>query len=199
MRPKPDRCPLLGIPPELRDLIFEYALKSEKTLVSFRLDDYQRDSFAQAVQPALTKVSQQIRRESIPLWYSCNDFVLHSEAAKANDARKWLLCNETQLPKLRQISFWMRYVTLENRVKSANGAICITLKRVNLSSDWTVDDEWRWITVVRKPEALERDAKFLIEHLRQLLQEDWPDKLSVAGIHGLLTDLREGYVKEKAA
>ena len=61
---------------------------------------------------------------------------------------------------------------------------------------WKVDEQWRWITVVRRPAALENDAKLLVGHLRTLLEEPTL-QLDGYGFYGLLTDLRTCYVKEK--
>ena len=197
-RPQSGRCHLLELPPELREAIYAFALVSYKPTVTFKLDRYQQDTYTQANQPPLTRVSRQIRQETLPVWYGGNDIVLHAEGGKADDARKWLVRHEQHLPKLRQVSFWIRYVTPANRYSSSNGAIAVRLRRdPGRGGAWRVEDGWRWITVVRKPEEVARDAKFLVGHLRELLREDWPDQLSAAGLHGLLADLRVGYVRQK--
>ncbi|KAI7091438.1 hypothetical protein KC356_g669 [Hortaea werneckii] len=204
-RPKSGRCFLLELPPELRDLIYEYTFQSSdpssNRMVTFKLDHYQRDTLTQAVQPPLLLTNRQIRQESLPLFYSSQIFILHSEGSKADDARRWLRGNEAHLQRLRQLEIWIRYTTPANRFTSSNGAVGITLHRnahdVN-SGEWKVpDDGWRWITVVRKPANLETDAAFLIQEVRRLLQEEWPGKLTAAGLYGVLVDLREVYVKEK--
>ncbi|KAI7333552.1 hypothetical protein KC354_g18089 [Hortaea werneckii] len=204
-RPRSGRCFLLELPPELRDLIYEYTLQSDSKsnqMVTFKLDHYQRDTLTQAVQPPLLYLNHQIRQESLPLFYSSQTFILHSEGIKADDARRWLRCSEPHLPKLRQLEIWIRYTTPANRFTSSNGAVGITLHRdrhdVNTGGEWRVrEDGWRWITVVRKPANLETDAAFLIREVRRLLQEEWPGKLTAAGLYGVLVDLREVYVKEK--
>lgn len=186
----------LELPPELRDLIFEFALTSGRTLVTFRLDDYQRDSYLQATQPSLARVNRQLRHESLPIYYACNDFVLHTEGSKADDARRWLLCNEPHLPKLRRVSYWVRCITLANQLMSSQGAMSISMMWDAMNDCWKVDEQWRWITVVRRPAALENDAKLLVGHLRTLLEEPTL-QLDGYGFYGLLTDLRTCYVKEK--
>ncbi|KAI7552693.1 hypothetical protein KC331_g1717 [Hortaea werneckii] len=210
-RPKPGRCLLLELPPELRDLIYEYTVQSESPsnqMVTFKLDPYQRDTLTQAIQPSLLRTNRQIRQETLPLFYRSQTFILHSEGTKADYARRWLVGNEPHLQKLRQIELWIRYTTPANRFTSSNGAVGITLYRDLHDEDnnggrgvggWGVrDDGWRWITVVRKPGNLEDDAGFLIREVRRLLKEDeWPGKLTAAGLYGVMADLREGYVKEK--
>ncbi|KAI7158576.1 hypothetical protein KC349_g4787 [Hortaea werneckii] len=211
-RPKPGRCLLLELPPELRDLIYEYTLKSEShsnQMVTFKLDPYQRDTLTQAVQPSLLLTNRQIRQESLGIFYRSQTFILHSEGTKADYARRWLVSNEPHLQKLRQIELWIRYTTPANRFTSSNGAVGITLYRDphdekknngggGVGGEWRVkDDGWRWITVVRRPGNLANDAGFLIREVRRLLKEEWPGKLTAAGLYGVMADLREGYVKEK--
>ncbi|KAI6806636.1 hypothetical protein KC332_g1619 [Hortaea werneckii] len=204
-RPKSGRCLLLELPPELRDLIYEYTLQSNpgpNQLVTFKLDHYQRDTLTQAVQPPLLHLNRQIRQETLPLFYSTQLFILHSEGTKADDARRWLMCNAPHLRRLRHLEIWIRYTTPANRFTSSNGAVGIMLHRdrndESSGGEWNVqEDGWRWITVVRKPANLEIDAAFLIREVRRLLREDWPGKLTAAGLYGVLVDLREGYVKEK--
>ncbi|KAI6833488.1 hypothetical protein KC340_g2865 [Hortaea werneckii] len=212
-RPKPGRCLLLELPPELRDLIYEHTFPSESPSnqrVTFKLDPYQRDTLTQAVQPSLLRTNRQIRQESLGIFYRSQTFILHCEGSKADDARKWLVSNEPHLRKIRQIELWIRYTTPANRFTSSNGAVGITLSRdlhdknnnnggSGGDGGWKVrEDGWRWITVVRKPGNVEDDAGFLIREVRRLLQEDeWPGKLTAAGLYGVMADLREGYVKEK--
>ncbi|KAI6912490.1 hypothetical protein D0867_15750 [Hortaea werneckii] len=208
-RPKPGRCLLLELPPELRDLIYEYTLQSESPsnqMITSKLDPYQRDTLTQAVQPSLLLTNRQIRLESPGIFYRSQTFILHCEGTKADDARRWLVSNEPHLRKIRQIELWIRYTTPANRFTSSNGALGILLHRdphdeKNNSGGgggWKVrDDGWRWITVVRKPGNLENDAGFLIREVRRLLEEEWPGKLTAAGLFGVMSDLREGYVKER--
>ncbi|KAI7569872.1 hypothetical protein KC317_g2945, partial [Hortaea werneckii] len=204
-RPKSGRCHLLELPPELRDLIYEYTLQSSDSsnrMVTFKLDHYQRDTLTQAVQPPLLHLNRQIRQETLPLFYSTQLFILHSEATKADDARRWLMCNARHLRRLQHLEIWIRYTTPANRFTSSNGALGITIHRdrndESNGGEWKVrEDGWRWITVVRKPANLADDAAFLIREVRRLLREEWPGKLTAAGLYGVLVDLREGYVKEK--
>lgn len=193
------RCRLLELPPELRDAIFEFALTSEKTIVTFRLDGYQKDSYTQAIQPPLTQVNRQVRHESIPIYYASNDFVLHTEGNKSDDARRWLVCNERYLLKLRRVSLWVRYAAITHDRSSSNGALSIAMWRDVTAGCWKVDDEWRWITVVRKPAALQSDAKLLLQHLRSLLVNESTSHLSADGFTELLQDLRTHYMSIKSA
>lgn len=62
---------------------------------------------------------------------------------------------------------------------------------------WKVDDQWRWITVVRRPSALEIDADFVIGRLRSLLVNESTSHLSAVGFVDLISGLRMEYVKSK--
>lgn len=63
---------LLTLPAEIRAHIFQHVLtETEKPLVTFRLDDFQRECYACSIQPALTRVSRQIRCESLPVRVNC--------------------------------------------------------------------------------------------------------------------------------
>ena len=188
---------LLDLPTEIRDLIFAFALTSEKPLVAFKLDDYQRDSYKEATQPPLTQVNRQIRHESLPIFYDCNDIILHTDSSKATDTRRWLTCVETRLDKLQRLSFWIRYVTLTNHWSASNGAISIFLQRSKAEGVWKVEDRWKWITVTRKPSIAERDARFLISELRKMLVEDCERLESAQGVFETMVDLKMLYVKEK--
>ena len=188
---------LLDLPQEIRDLIYEFALTSIKSVVAFRLDEYQRPSYQEAIQPPLTRSSRQIRRESLPVFYDCNDIVLHTEGSKMQDTQRWLNCIEPRLPMLNRISLWVRYVTLTNEVSPSNGAISISMRRTKPDGMWIVDDDWQWITVTRKPSIAQRDAKFLVGELRRMLEEDAGYVGSAEGFVALMAELRMFYAKEK--
>lgn len=145
------QCRLLDLPAELRDTIFEYALTADKPLVSFRLDNYQRESYQEATQPPLTRVNRQIRQESLPIFYQNNYVVLHAEAPKIDDTQRWLECIESKIALIQRMSFWIRYVTLTNDRSAGSGAISISIRRSKAHPIWLVDEDWRWVTVTRRP------------------------------------------------
>ncbi|CAK4032274.1 Hypothetical predicted protein [Lecanosticta acicola] len=188
---------LLNLPAEIRNLIFEYAVTSQKTVVTFRPDHFQRDSFTAATQPPLTRVSRQVRSESLPIYYECNDFVLHTESPKADDALIWLTCNWLHLRKLRRLSFWIRYVPSANSRASSQGAICVTMVRPKKNSAWEVNKHWSWVTVVRKPAGLEDDVKLMLEKLDTMTREVSREDANPDGYFRLMTDLRAFYIQEK--
>ena len=98
------KATLFELPRELRDLIYDLALHSDKPLVTFRVDDYQRESYVEAIQPGLTRISRQVRKESLPVFYSTNAFILHSDEPKLVDTQQWLKCIENRLPSMLHIS-----------------------------------------------------------------------------------------------
>ena len=197
LRFKRSRSRLLNLPPELQDLIFGFAVTLEKPVVTFRLDEYQKNGYQEAIQPALTRVNRQTREQSLPLFYELNDFILHAETPKIVDTRRWLQCVRSYLPRLLKLSLWIRYVTLTNDRSASNGAIAVSLRRSKSDEQWKVDNEWKWITVTRPPQLLASDAKFLARGLDRMLTES-PDCLdSVEGMLGVMTDLKLFYIKEK--
>lgn len=191
------RCLLLELPPELRDAIYEYACTSDATTVTFRLDKYQQGTYQEAIQPALTRVNRQVRVESLPVYYACNDFVMHTEESKAKDASRWLECNEPHLLALRRVSLWVRYVPVAHDLASSQGAFSITMERDATEGRWKVDDMWKWITVVRKPATVEGDAAFLTGLLRNMLVNGLTSHISSKEFSNLLTDVRLKYLNRK--
>lgn len=186
----------LELPAEIRDLIYEHALRSLKPTVTFHLDHFQKDSYQEASQPPLTRVNRQVRRESLKIFYEVNDFILHTEGPKWIDARKWLRCYEAQIPNLLKVSLWIRYVTLTNP-KDSNGAISVQLMRANDKEPWRVSYHWQWITVTRKPQGIESDARFLMEMLSWMVADESHDLSTSEGFISMMADLRLSYIKEK--
>lgn len=131
------------------------------------------------------------------MYYECNDFVLHSEAPKAEDALRWLRCNHAYLGVLRRLSFWIRYVPLTHQRASSQGAIGVSIARPRKNDPWTVDDDWKWITVVRKPAELKGDAKFIQGKLRDLAPDVSKEKAGPDDYAAFMTDVRLFYVQEK--
>lgn len=193
---KNSRSGFMNLPQEIRDLIFEFALTSSKPMVSFRLDEYQRQGYEEAVQPPLTRVNRQIRKESLPIFYDCNNIALHTEKSKIDDTQRWLQCIESKLSMLNRISLWIRYVTLTHEVTPSNGAMSITMQRTKPDGIWSVH-EWCWVTVKKMPSIVRRDAEFLIGKLRTMLQDEPSYVASAEGFFGLMSDLKTFYIKEK--
>jgi len=63
----------LDLPPELRDHIYESAVYTGTLYPSTRRES----SSNQATQPPITRASRQLRKESLPLFYSTNSFAMH--------------------------------------------------------------------------------------------------------------------------
>jgi hypothetical protein len=181
---------LAKLPPEIRATIFEYTLTRHQ-LLTFRLDRFQREYYIPATQPALTRVSRQLRSESLPIFYESNDFVIHTESPQTLDARRWLEHNRTYLPLLRRISFWLRYVPF--------GAIQVTITRARKHDPWKVGDRWKWITVVREPPGLTDDVAYLLEKLRELVPLVSEEDAGPEDYFGMVSQLRKEYVRMKAS
>lgn len=197
-RPAQNQSPLLELPAELREAIFELAVVSEKPIVTFKLDQYQKDSYQEARQPAITRVSRQVRSESLPIYYDCNNFVIHTEGAKSDDASRWLMCNEKHLNALRHLTFWIRYIPFVHERLSSQGALGISLARPVKRGCWKVDDRWKWITVVRKPQTLASDAEFLIGHFKKALVNESTVFIGSEAFVEMIEGVRKQYAKEKS-
>ena len=188
---------LLGLPAELREQIFIYAVSSKKPVVTFRLDSYQRDSYQEAVQPSITRVSRQVRREALPLFYDANEFVVHSEGSKVEDALMWFRCSQPHLPRLFRLAIWVRYIPLPTEHAASSGAMSVTMRHNVHSGVWEVDEEWRWITVVRRPAQLAFDGELLVRILSDLIAAKSRITMSVEDYATLLENLRMAYFKDK--
>jgi hypothetical protein len=188
----------MRLPAELREIIFEHALTSSKQVVAFRLlDDYQREDSEEAIQPPLTRVSRQVRAESLPVFYRCSDFVLHADKSRLDESRQWLQYVEPHLQKLHRISILVPYVTLANHRSAASGAIRLRLQKSKMEGRWKTDERWNWNTVTRRPVELESDAQFLQGVLKGLLA-DYENQLDTAdAFMTVLLELRLMYVQEK--
>ena len=194
--PTGTRSLLLELPFEIREIIFDLTVSSEKPIVAFRLDHYQRESYQEAIQPSLCRVSRQVREESLPIFFKSHTFIFHTEDSKLNDTRRWLECSEAWLPGLLQVSLWIRYVTLTND-PGTNGALCVSLRRRKTDRVWQVDNSWKWVTVTRKPCTIESDARFLIATLNAILTDDPACLENAETFMNMMTDLRMLYIKEK--
>lgn len=62
---------------------------------------------------------------------------------------------------------------------------------------WAVDEDWRWITVVRKPIGLDGDGELLVRLLIGLVQEQSGAWVTADRLVGLMADLRLLYIKDK--
>jgi hypothetical protein len=136
-------------------------------------------------------VSRRIRAESLPIFYECNDFVLHTESPQTLDARRWLEHNKAYLPLLRKLSLWVRHIP--------SGAIQVVLTRARRHDPWRVGPEWKWITVVRKPSELSKDVDFLLEKLRGLVPSLSDDDAGPEIYFDMISRLRAAYIKMKSS
>ncbi|KXT18894.1 hypothetical protein AC579_3522 [Pseudocercospora musae] len=187
---------LSALPAEIRNAIYEYVVTTEQA-VTFRLDAFQQEYYAPAVQPALTRVSRKVRAESLPLYYECNEFVLHTESPKAEDAWKWLRSNHMYLPIMRRLTLWIRYVPFADPRASSQGAIGISIYRPTRADTWRIDADWKWITVMRRPAELNGDVKYIMKRLDEALAPISKDGAGPEDYIGMMGHVRLFYVQEK--
>lgn len=190
------RSTLLELPAEIRSTIWTFALRSEKPLVTFHIDDYQKESYQEASQPALLSVSRQVRGEAIPIFYGCNDFIFHTEERQANDAHKWLYKSQPYLDILGGASFWLRYNTRVHAHITPSGAISVTMRYAARQDRWEVLPEWKWVTANRKPSDLEPDGEYLVAKLQSLIRSE-QRQLNAEFFANLLSILRKSYIDFK--
>ncbi|GAB7365661.1 hypothetical protein MBLNU230_g7002t1 [Neophaeotheca triangularis] len=164
---KPTSPTLLSIPPELRALIFEFALTASHPLVAFRLDPYQRDSYTEATQPTLTKVNRQVREEALPIFYGSNTFVLHTNSTKAEEARSWLHSIPNHLRLVQHIDLWVRYCATHR--DPPQGALRVSMHYDVRADHWRVDQEWGWVTVVKRPANVPEHAVQVVRALSEVV------------------------------
>ncbi|KAK3719073.1 hypothetical protein LTR37_004637 [Vermiconidia calcicola] len=88
----PQSSTLLSLPPELRQIVYDYCFTHNQT-GSFYGNDKLPGLLAPkyATQPAISRVCRQSRRENLPMFYSSNVFVLKIETlASLEAAHDWL-------------------------------------------------------------------------------------------------------------
>lgn len=101
------------LPLELQDFILELVVTASGQLV---IDDHDRGATSLVAQPAITRVSRDIRRRAVPLFYRCNHFVLvmqHTERfyhqhQLASLMGGWIL--RPPLPKTTDVGHFVRKV-----------------------------------------------------------------------------------------
>ncbi|KAM0721153.1 hypothetical protein Q7P37_003440 [Cladosporium fusiforme] len=196
---KPPRCRLLELPAEIRELIFTFAVVPERPIVTFRLDRFQKESYEEASQPPITRVSRQLRREALPLFYGCNEFIVHTEDDKSEDAQRWFRHSQPHLPKLCHLMFWVRYVARLDNTLPSSGAIGVTLWHDARAGSWEAGDQWRWITVLRKPANVEQDGESLVEILKQSVDGQSRSAMTAEHYVALMKNLRALYLKTKTS
>jgi hypothetical protein len=192
--------PLLTLPFELRTQIFLHALSHPPHLVTFPPDHVQAQYYTAALPlPALTRVSKQIRHETLPLYFQANTFILHTEEPKFLDAKAWLRAGITQrfLADLRSVEVWVRYVPLGGaRGALGGGCFGVRVGRERKGGRWRVEEGGvRWVTVTRRPVDWEGDVKGLVrgfgEALGGLEEEGAEEWIAV------LEGVRDGYCRRK--
>lgn len=196
---KPPRCRLLELPAEIREHIFTFVVVPEQPIVTFRLDKFQKESYEEASQPSITRVSRQVRRESLPLFYECNDFIIHTDGDKAEDAERWFHYSQLHLSKLCHLTFWVRYVSRLDTTSPSSGAVGVSVRHNPRAGTWEAVNGWQWITVLRKPANIEQDGEVLVCILKQLVEGQSRSNMTAEQHVALISDLKALYLKTKTS
>ena len=80
----PRICHLMGLPPELRIIIYEFALRTTRKRL------YKRLQFMLFRGPGLLLVSKKVRREVMPVYFKCNTFNIQAGLASYRHTGIWL-------------------------------------------------------------------------------------------------------------
>jgi hypothetical protein len=201
----PPPSPLLLLPFELRAQIFHHALCDPPRLVTFTLDHVQQQYYNSATPLApLTRVSRQVRSETLPQYFHANTFVLHTEDQKFYDAQAWLRAAMTRkfLADLRRVEIWVRYMPAGGARGSASGSwglISVAVSKARKGGEWGVEQgSCRWVTVTRKPVDWMEDGGFLVAwlggNLGKLSDEE---RVGAEEWIGVLDGLRDDYCRKK--
>lgn len=129
------------------------------------------------------------------MFYDSNEFILHTDGSKAPDVQRWLQCSESHLPKLTHLAFWVRYIPFPSEHYTPSGALSVDLRHNKLTGLWQVDEQWRWITVVRKPTDLNQHGQLLVELLGELVSGKSRTTASAGDYEAVLRDLPARYSK----
>ncbi|KAK6394196.1 hypothetical protein LTR65_002042 [Meristemomyces frigidus] len=82
------KCHLLSLAAELRNRIYELVLVNDKGRIHADLDDYIYCSDNHAVlQPALTRVSREVRNDTLPIFYGQNTFQVSLDLVEVSEAK----------------------------------------------------------------------------------------------------------------
>ncbi|KAK5132974.1 hypothetical protein LTR08_008337 [Meristemomyces frigidus] len=82
---------LLGLPPEIRDQIYELTAAKDRNTITMLSNHDCHKSEISASQPALSRVNHQLRAEALPTFYNTNLFL--AEVSNREDlatAKRWL-------------------------------------------------------------------------------------------------------------
>lgn len=143
-----DGCRLLLLPPELRNRIYELVLIDQDDRIQALFgDDYDsKETAADLSQPALTRVSRAVRKDTLPIFYGQHTFYLwldHSGAKRTYT--KWMTAIEARVRLFRLVKLVMchNHHALFFAVRTgADGRVQCRLETENgesppRSRDWT--------------------------------------------------------------
>ena len=195
--PQP-RSPLYSVlPTEICEYIFKLVV------TSYPEDDYHFPN----ITPAMSSVCRLTRQEMLPLFFKHNHFafltVNQFGKIATEDPIKWLYGMRQHLPKIHQITFFVRYFAIEDDSYSEN--ISVTIRHDPARGCWTTtcEDDWS----IERPgagkitpdecAALERDGDVLCGIMRTMVDGRSRADLSPKNLMWLTRDAATFYITEK--
>jgi len=153
LAPSPTTSALLNLPPELRIIIFEFALIVDGNIAVT----------TDTKTPALFATNRQVRSETIPIWYGKNEFRFVVNQCDASLVQKF---DQQAVPPEQRDSFGTKVVfTLENEPNWSNlrewcravyRGSTVNVMALELSEE--IEEDQSWVSIVAAAHLVCRDA-----------------------------------------
>lgn len=197
------------VPPELRTRIFELAVALptkdgkvgiEKCACS-RLD-CDNHFLHDIAPPAITNVSRLVRRETLPLFFECNNFTFPPPTTSVGQSQmngpigRWLTTFRSRLITVHQLTF--QVARCANDLWDGRDVLSVTIKHNPHQDRWNItsEDDWSHKNNASR-EALEEDSALLVRILQPMLDKKSRADLTPEYLLWLREDLRCFYAGEK--
>lgn len=98
--------PLLTLPAEIRNRIYEFALINIDPLATAPQSNIIHAS-SSAIQPGLTRSCRQVRNETLKMFYTCNTFLLYCDLPHTAKSTRWVASIAGHMPMISRFSLCM--------------------------------------------------------------------------------------------
>lgn len=204
------QSPLFSIiPPEIRNRIFEFAvtLPAKDCKVGLgkctcSLLNCDNPFFHDTAPPAITSVCRRARRESLLLFFKCNNFTFPPPTTSIGQSQmngpigKWLSTFRSHLTDLYELTF--RVARCGNDIGDSKDVLSVTIKHNPHRDGWNItsEDDWSHKNESTR-EALEKDSVLLVRIMQPMLDQKSRADLTPEYLLWLREDLRCFYAGEK--